>query len=163
MSWAVAQTYGSCERKAIDNLRRQGYEAFFPLFAHPSKSDISRTIESPLFPCYVFVQLEPQQPWHSINNTYGVIRLLTDRNRICPRPTLVPDEKIDEILFLAKAAIEPMPIGTHVRVRHRDSPFYDMSGTVVEMSKSMCVSVMMSIFNRDVVVEFTNPNELEVE
>jgi transcription antitermination factor NusG len=56
-----------------------------------------------------------------------------------------------------------MPIGTHVRVRHRDSPFYDMSGTVVEMSKSMCVSVMMSIFNRDVVVEFTNPNELEVE
>jgi transcription antitermination factor NusG len=105
MGWAVAQTYAACERRAVENLERQNCEAFCPLFARPSKLDATRSVDSPLFPCYVFVCLDPHQLWHSINSTYGVIRLLTDRNRLGPRPMLVPDEKVSEVLRLAETVV----------------------------------------------------------
>jgi transcription antitermination factor NusG len=154
MGWSVALTYGACERKAVENLRRQDYEAFCPLLACPSKSDLGRTVESPLFPCYVFVMISPHQKWHSINNTYGVIRLLTDRNQDNPRPLYVHDEKIEEIRSLSMTVEHPLPAGTLVLVRARGNPFYEKVGTVVSMDKSMRVSVLMSILNRDVEIKF---------
>lgn len=159
--WSVALTYGSSERKAVGNLVRQGYEAFCPLVSRRSRSDIRRTIESPLFPCYVFVKIAPQQLWSSINSTYGVVHLLTNRDQSNPKPLFVDDTKIDEILTLHKAAEDPFPIGTLVRVRGRSNPFYDLTGTILSMNKLMKISVLMNIFNRDVVVEFVNPAELE--
>lgn len=161
MSWAVVQTYGACECRAVENLQRQSYEAFCPLLALPSRSDLGRTVESPLFPCYVFVGIAPGQSWRSINSTYGVVRLLTDRSREDPRPLFVHDDKISEILALSRTVEDPLPAGTLVRVRGRSNPFYDMIGTVVGMDKMMRVSVLMSVFNRDVVVDFVNPAELE--
>ena len=157
--WAIVQTYARCEHKAIENLHRQNYDAFCPLLAHYSSK--ARIVESPLFPCYVFVDIAPQQPWYAINSTYGVIRLLTDRNKINPKPVFVHDKKINEILVLARAAEDPLPAGTLVRIRGRNNPLYDMVGTVVGMSKLMRVSVMMHIFSRDVIVEFVSPSELE--
>jgi transcription antitermination factor NusG len=157
----VAQTYGACERKAIDHLKRQGYEAFCPLLAYPSKRDITQFVESPLFPCYVFVSIAPGQRWNSINSTYGVVRLLTDRHRLSPTPLFVHDDKIADILLLSRTVEDPLPPGTLVRVRRRDSPFYDMTGTVMRMNKMMRVSVMMNIFVRDAVVEFVSPADLE--
>jgi transcription antitermination factor NusG len=161
MSWAVVQTYATCEARAVENLRRQYYEAFCPLLALPRRSDLSRLVEAPLFPCYVFVSIAPEQPWRSINNTYGVVRLLTDRSRELPRPLFVHDDKISEILALSMTVEDPLPAGTLVRVRGRANPFYDLVGTVMGMDKLMRVSVMMSVFNRDVVVEFVSPAELE--
>jgi transcription antitermination factor NusG len=161
MGWSVVLTYGTCERKAVENLKRQDYESFCPLFERPSKSNLTQTVETPLFPCYIFVSIEPEQPWHSINSTPGVVRLLTDRNRLNPKPLFVRDEKVDEILAWSRTAEDPLPAGTLVRVRGRTNPFYDMTGTVVGMDKLMRVSVLMSVFNRDVIVEFVHPAELE--
>lgn len=159
--WAICQTYGAQERKALVNLERQGFEAFCPLFSRPSKSNIRVNVESPLFPCYLFVKIDPLSPWQSINYTLGVIRLLTDRNPVDPRPLFVLDSKIADIQALTKTAEEPFPPGTQVRVRTRDSSFHDQVGTVVRMDKAMRVQVLMSFFNRDVVVTFENPAELE--
>jgi transcriptional antiterminator RfaH len=161
MSWAVVQTYAACEARAVENLQRQHYEAFCPLLARPSRSDLSRTVDAPLFPCYVFVSIALEQSWRSINSTYGVVRLLTDRNRDNPRPLYVHDEKISDILALSRTVEDPLPAGTLVRVRGRANPFYDLIGTVVGMDRLMRVTVMMSVFNRDVVVEFVSPSELE--
>lgn len=159
--WGVVQTYYGNERKAVENLHRQNFEAFCPLAALRSRSKLIGTVESPLFPCYVFVLIAPQQRWSCINSTYGVIRLLTDLNTYAPRPLFVPDSKINEILALSNTVADPLPIGTVVRVRNRNNPFFDTVGTVVGMDKTMRISVMMNIFNRDVVVEFVNPNDLE--
>jgi transcription antitermination factor NusG len=158
--WSVVLTYGGCERKAVENLRRQHYDAFCPLVARPSKSDLAHLVESPLFPCYAFVGISPDQGWRSINSTYGVVRLLTDRSRVDPRPLYVDDGKIEEIMALSRSAENPLPVGTVVRVRRRGNPFCDMIGTIVGMDRVARVSVLMSMFNRDVVVEFV-VSELE--
>lgn len=160
--WAVAQTHVQSERKAVENLRRQHYDAFCPLYTHPSRSNVRELVESPLFLNYIFVRIEQDQPWYAINSTLGVVRLLTTRDDQDPRPLFVRDEKIEEILTLRATAQAPFPPGTLVRVRRRDSSFYDQVGTVVRMSKVMRVSVMMSMFDREVVVEFIDPNDLEV-
>ena len=37
--------------------------------------------------------------------------------------------------------------GTRVRVRNRNSPFYELEGTVREMTKTQRVYVLMSLFH----------------
>lgn len=154
----------------MDNLRRQGYDAFCPLVARSSKSDLARIVESPLFPCYVFVRFDARLTWHSINSTYGVIRLLTDQpvryasggtarraavvRRIDPHPLFVPEENVRELRTLSAAAEDPLPPGTLVRVRARGNPFYEQVGTVGGMDKMTRITVMMSILSRDVEIKF---------
>ena len=159
--WSVALTHRAAEHKAVENLKRQDYDAFCPLIVRPSRSDLRCTVEAPLFPRYVFVGIAPEKSWRSINSTYGVVQVLTNRDRMYPRPLFVDDAKIDEILTLSRTVEDPLPPGTLVRVRGRNNPFYDLVGTVIEMDKLMRVSVLMNIFNRDVSVEFLNPVELE--
>ena len=158
--WACVHTYSGSERRAVENLVRQGYEAFCPQHMRPSRADVRKTVSYPLFPCYVFVLITVDQRWRSINSTYGVIRLLTNHGPGDPRPLFVRDDKISEIRVLAQTVADPMPVGTVVRVRQRSNPLYDMVGEVVAMDGVMRVSVLMSIFNRDVVVEFVDPNDL---
>jgi transcription antitermination factor NusG len=157
----VAQTYSSQEKRAVENLLRQGFDAFCPLEGRASKTSPLLSVEVPLFPCYVFVGLALDQPWQSINSTYGVIRLLTDRHRVSPRPLFVRGaEVIRAVSRLRESVNDPFPPGTIVRVRH--GPFTSFLGTVQSMDKHMRIKVLLSIFDRDTRVEFDDPTALEV-
>lgn len=160
-SYGVIQTYASQERYAVKNLANQGYDAFCPLEHRPSRADPSRMVETPLFPCYVFVLLDRDQPWRSIDNTYGVIRLLTDRHRDSPSPLLMHDLD-DRITYalekLRKSATEPFAPGTVVRITK--GAFTSFEGVVEKLDKKMRLWVLLSIFNRDTRVEF-GPTDLE--
>ena len=158
LGWAVFQTYGSQEKKAVQNLVRQGLIAFCPFYTKPvlPTAKIKKPREVPLFPCYGFVQLNHQSEWGKPNNTYGVIRLLTNRHRIQPTPLWVPDDYIDSIAGLqTKFTNVLLPINTVVRVRDKDSPLYDLVGKVISMNKRDRIKLLMNLFNRDIVVEFS--------
>lgn len=164
MGWACFQTYGAQERKAVENLARQGLESFSPFYIRPvpPSGKIRGPKELPLFPCYGFVLLEEPEQWGKPNNTYGVIRLLTDRNKVSPKPLWVPDSYISSLYNLqAKPANPLFPINTIVRVRTKDNPMYDLNGVVVSMSKNDRVKLLMSLFRRDVVIEFST-GDLEI-
>ena len=77
MKWMIVQTKSNCENKACLNLKRQGYEVFFPKL----KKKISRfnkliDIIKPLFPGYIFVSINSNQNWSKIKSTYGVFKIL---------------------------------------------------------------------------------------
>ena len=77
MKWIIVQTKSNCENKACLNLKRQGYEVFFPKL----KKRISRfnkfiNIIKPLFPSYIFVLINSNQNWSKIKSTYGVLKIL---------------------------------------------------------------------------------------
>jgi transcriptional antiterminator RfaH len=155
MSWSVVQTYGSSERKAVENLQRQGFDAFCPFYVRSPLSHSRGPRELPLFPCYAFIDIPQNMPWAAVNNTLGVIRLLTNRNKDNPKPLYVSDEYITGLTFLLKQAGDNrIPRGTIVRIRQKESPFADLVGTVISMDKDDRLRVLMSLFNRDVVVEF---------
>ena len=69
------------ETQAIENLERQGYTCFLPtLNIQKVSRGKFRTVTEPLFPCYVFIQLEHHteeaklysQNWGPIRSTVGV-------------------------------------------------------------------------------------------
>lgn len=160
--WGVILTHGGQERYAVSNLvnplNNGGYDAFCPLEKRPSRANPGRMVEVPLFPCYVFVLLDLRRQWRSIDSTYGVIRLLTNRNRDNPVPLFVNDldERVTGALEkLREAATNPFEPGTVVRVR--SGPFTSFEGVVEGMGKSERLTVLLSIFNRDTRVEFDSP------
>jgi hypothetical protein len=73
--WSVAQTKPNREKMALRNLKRQGYEAFFPFFLKTNRH--KHLVVEPLFRSYVFIRLDDDLTWAPINSTYGVSYLLT--------------------------------------------------------------------------------------
>jgi len=95
-SWFVVQTQPRAEAKAKRHLVNQGYITYMPVYQrrvrHARRSEI---VLRPLFPGYLFVQIDPEMHrWRSINGTVGVRQILTDGNA----PRYVADDIIDEIV-----------------------------------------------------------------
>jgi transcriptional antiterminator RfaH len=157
MGWSVIQTYGACERKAVKNLEQQGFDAFCPFYTRPIFQIAQKgPRELPLFPCYAFVRIDPDSVWAPVNSTPGIIRLLTNRSKDNPQPLFVTDDYVASLTNLIKSSEnDRLPANTVIRVKQRNSPFYDMQGLVVGMDKDDRLKVLMLMFNRrDVVVEF---------
>jgi transcription antitermination factor NusG len=180
MGWACFQTYGACERKAVENLRRQSFTSVTPFFkVPPSLLKPKAPREIPMFPCYGFVLLEDEQQWGCINSTPGVVRLLTNRNRDNPIPLWVMEETfINKLNAFAGFSFDEdgnkiyhdvvdkevmeLPANTIVRVKNPHSLYYDFEGTVISMDKEKRIWLLMRLFQRDVVVEFDRFSDLEV-
>jgi len=93
--WYAVHTHPREEAQACAHLKRQGFEPFLPCYlkrrSHARKVDLA---PAPLFPRYLFVQLEIENPmWRVIRSTRGVVDLV--RAGVDPVP--VPDEAIEEI------------------------------------------------------------------
>lgn len=86
--WYVAQTQASAEERARLNLERQGFRAYLPRYRRERRHARRRElVRAPLFPGYIFVELDPNSaPWRSINGTLGVIQLICHGERPAPLP-----------------------------------------------------------------------------
>ena len=94
-TWCVVRTHAHAEAKAIENLRRQGFETYLPKFrklrSHARRRDL---VVAPLFPRYCFVALDKARGrWHTIRSTIGVDRILGGDSG----PASVGDEIVDEL------------------------------------------------------------------
>ena len=77
MPWIVVKTKKNNEDKAAKNLFNQGFKTFFPKCRfHKKIFNRSKLLLRPLFPGYVFVYINNNQPWNKINNS---IRFLPSR------------------------------------------------------------------------------------
>jgi len=76
MPWIVAMTRPNNEQIACDNLRRQGYTFYCPRYWHSVKG--KKSVLRPLFPRYIFVQIE--QRWFSISGTRGISHIIMGAN-----------------------------------------------------------------------------------
>ena len=75
--WLVVATKANNENKAFENLKRQKFNVFFPRIKTESyKKDIKNEKLKPLFPGYIFVELQNFYGWSKINNTYGVLKIV---------------------------------------------------------------------------------------
>jgi transcription antitermination factor NusG len=82
------QTEVQRERTAVEHLTRAGFVTYLPRIKI-KKSGIERT--PPLFPAYVFVQIE--RHWHDARWSPGVVRLLMDGDQ----PAKLQDRVMEEI------------------------------------------------------------------
>jgi len=86
--WYVAQTHPNGEEKAAWHLRRQDFSVYLPRFEkrrrHARKLD---WVKAPLFPRYLFIEMDPEQArWRCINSTVGISMLVCHGGRPAPVP-----------------------------------------------------------------------------
>lgn len=108
MYWYLVHTKPRRELCALENLERQGYECYLPVYsAEVVRSDVLEIAEQPLFPRYLFIHLgrgPVAKSWTPIRSTIGVSRLVS----FGTEPTAV-DDRLIEILKAREA-------------RHREDP-----------------------------------------
>lgn len=79
MTWYVIYTKRGQEDRALTNLERQGVACYLPMLRTQRVSHgVAETILEPLFPRYLFIQLDPDGAgWSVLRSTRGVTRLVT--------------------------------------------------------------------------------------
>jgi transcriptional antiterminator RfaH len=90
--WTVARTHPNCEKAAIHNLERQGFNYYHPKLLERKK--LKRgfdLVEVPLFPCYMFIQIVDK--WNCLHSTHGIASLI----KMGPSLAIVQDSVIDSL------------------------------------------------------------------
>lgn len=153
--WYAIHTLPKSEKKAEFNLIRQGFDVFCPQLKksrrHARKVD---TVLAPLFPSYLFAQLDvDEQPWRSINGTFGVAYIVGRGER--PQP--VPVGLIEAIAAhqAAVGAVEPPRVvfqpGDTLMLE--DGPFMGLVGQFERMKDQDRVMVLLDLLGGKVPVE----------
>ena len=93
--WFVVRTQPNGEFKALSHILRQGFDGYLPRYLkrrrHARKTD---TVQTPLFPGYLFVGMDPERArWRALNSTVGVSELICQSGLPAP----LPDDVIDNI------------------------------------------------------------------
>jgi transcription antitermination factor NusG len=89
--WFVARTRVRHELEAKKELRKQGYDATYPLMRMPLTPDGVRKVV-PVFDGYVFVR--QCLTWWSIRGTRGIVQLMMN----CERPAVLADDTLQIFL-----------------------------------------------------------------
>lgn len=118
MSWYVTYTRRNHERVVNKILGQKGLVTFLPQIIVPSRrKDRKILIKRPLFPNYVFVELDQvRENWMKVFRTPGLVRICGNG-----RPMPIPDEDIESIRIFVNSDrnIYPLPflhVGSKVQV-----------------------------------------------
>ena len=96
LRWYLVQCKPNAAQIAVCNLENQSFVTFLPLQEITKrKGKIFQRQIRPLFPGYLFVQINPDQgPWRQVNSTRGVARLV----RLGAELTAVPREIVEALM-----------------------------------------------------------------
>jgi len=154
--WSCAQTQPAQEQRALRNLRRQGYEAFYPFYLSTTKK-LKQTVVRPVFMSYVFIRIIEDEPWSSINNTFGVLRLLTrlPKSGDIRQPQRVPEDfmrSLTRYMRSSNAVLGPeFTVNTRVRIIRGALQNHE---AIVRWSNDERAGLLFQILNREVEIEF---------
>ena len=120
-NWYAVQTRARNEKVISERLQEQGLTTFLPLVTEIRRwSDRKKKVELPLFSCYVFVKLVPNNNDERMRvyRTNGVFRIVSMRGEAIP----IPEEQIDALRTVVTQRVpwSPHPflkIGQRVRIR----------------------------------------------
>jgi transcriptional antiterminator RfaH len=161
--WYVATTKSNHEHIAERELRKQGYFPFNPRVRvretyNTKHGEKSRLVIRAYFPNYIFVRFDAQKDrWWPILSTKGVTSLIIqDEFPVPVRPGVIStlmasmgdgflqDERVDEV-------IRELHIGDEVKIK--EGAFSGLKGTVSKMSSHEKISIILSVFGRENVVD----------
>lgn len=107
--WYVAQTLARREPWAIEHLRAQGFQTFFPRFRKQvTRRAGAQLVLAPVFPGYVFVSFDAElHHWPAIRGTRGVRRLVGPAGG---RPQAVPERVMGCLLDRCRGEVMLSPL-----------------------------------------------------
>lgn len=153
IGWYAVHTRPQAEMKALENLLRQGYEAYLPRYRTEIRHARRRhSVLRPLFPRYLFAGVDrAAMRWRPILSTVGVSDLVRAGDGPLPvAPEIVEALRAQEGAGGFEAlARRPAPrLGELVRIS--GGAFEDMIGRLVELRDQDRVVVLLDLLGRTV-------------
>ena len=155
LHWYLVHTKPRQEKWAQENLERQGYECYLPVFPkeklRQSGVDIAH---EPLFPRYLFIRLgqgHADQSWTPIRSTKGVSQLV----RFGVNPAKVHDGLID-YLRATEDVLQSSPERLFTQgdqVRLTDGAFVGIEGVYHMADGERRVMVLIELMGKPVVMK----------
>lgn len=151
-SWYAVRVKSRHEKVVDSSLRGKGYETFLPLYHdHRQWGHRKAEVELPLFPGYVFVQLEFQRRLPVLQTT-GVVQFVCNGHQPAP----VDREELAAIraISLSGLPVAPWPfLEAGQRVRVVEGSLKDVEGLLTEVKNRDRIVVSLSLLQRSVSVE----------
>lgn len=133
-AWYVFYTVSRHEKKAAENLEKNGFKVFLPLITEIKQwSDRKKKIQSPLFRGYLFVRAVPSQI-QTICGFPGIVNAVKNFGKYAQ----VDKEEIETIQLLIKSGIYAEAIPGNIAkgdlVMVSEGPLKGMSGKCIQES-----------------------------
>lgn len=153
-NWYAVQTWARHEKVVATRLNEKGVTTFYPTITEVHRwSDRKKTVEMPLFSCYVFVKLMP-----SNEDRQKVLRLDSVLGFV-GNPgwgTPIPSEQIDAVRILVN---EQLPYSCHPflkvgqRVRIRNGALEGMEGILLSRKGERKLIISVDAMQRSLSVQ----------
>ena len=150
--WFAVRVRGQHERAVSNAIRHKGIEQFLPLYQRRRRwSDRVKSVEMPLFPGYVFCNIDPavRMPVLTIP---GVLHFVG----IGRMPMSISEAEMAAVQNAVRSGlrIEPLAfLNVGQRVRLEEGPLEGLEGILVEVRKQYRVVVSLTLLRRSVSVE----------
>jgi transcription antitermination factor NusG len=152
-NWYALHTRSRHERLVAQRLTEQGVEAFLPITTEEHRwSDRKKTVQLPLFSCYVFARFVAKSSDRlQVLRIGGVLGLVGSQGVGTP----IPDEQVDAVRILVEGAApwDPYPflkIGQRVRIR--GGALEGMEGILVSRNGNQTLVITVDAIQRALAV-----------
>ena len=151
LRWYIVQCKPNAAQIAIRNLENQSFGTFLPLQEITKrKGRIFQRQIRPLFPGYLFVQIDPDRgPWRQVNSTRGVNRLV----RLGAEPSVVPNEIVEALMercdnqsILSQTSETQLHAGNQAQVIQ--GPFSGFIATISDIEPNNRINILIEIMGQ---------------
>ena len=151
--WVAINTHPHREHIALENLMRQGFDAYCPMIERQVRhARRTREVRRPLFPNYLFARVELAQRWRPILSTFGVRTLVRFGDQLSfVEDELITSLKAREVDGVIVKPAEPFTPGQQVRMQ--GGPFDGLVATIIDMDEKDRLVVLMDLLNQSVKVK----------
>lgn len=153
--WVAINSHPHREHIALENLTRQGFEAYCPMIQRQVRHARRITdVRRPLFPSYLFARINLAHRWRPILSTFGVRTLV----RFGDHPSFVENGLIESLRAREVDGVIVKPSETYrvgQQVRMRGGPFDGLVATIIDMDEKDRLMVLMDLLNQGVKVKVT--------
>jgi transcriptional antiterminator RfaH len=152
--WIAINTHPHREHIALENLRRQQFEAYCPMLrrrrSHARRVDV---VLRPLFPSYMFVRANAQLGrWRPIMSTFGVRTIVRAGEELSfLEGGFIASLKAREVDGAIVRPARPYHIGQRVEIT--TGPFDRIVATIIDMDEKDRLVVLLEMMNRAIKVK----------
>ena len=155
--WVLIYTKAKEEKKANENLKRQGFKTFLPLIA-PTNKDTKFKSLVPVFPRYLFVQINVDlDNWTCIKSSYGVSHIVMFSEKFTSIPNNIIkliQEKLDESgIFKEDVSIVDYQKGDPISIK--GGKFAGIDAIFLSKKSKDRVRLLLKLLNTSIVAEIT--------
>ena len=158
--WVLIYTKAKEEKKANDNLQKQGFKTFLPLIAHTNKTSGLETLV-PIFPRYLFAQINLKTDnWTAINSSYGVSHIVMFSEKFTSIPNniikLIQGKLNEEGVCKEDISIVDYQKGDPVFIK--EGRFAGIDAIFLSKKSKDRVRLLLNLLNTSVVTDITSSN-----